>query len=69
MEALRPVLEKCGQEHLAEGFDALAPEQQAELLAQLQVSKQRERGGMAVLPLLYGLDQRLSSPRPQKAAA
>ena len=37
MEALRPVLEKCGQQHLLEGYEQLPSEQQAELLEQLQV--------------------------------
>ena len=37
MEALRPVLEKCGQQHLLEGYEQLPAEQQAELLEQLQV--------------------------------
>lgn len=44
MEALRPVLEKCGQQHLLDGYEALSPEEQAELLQQLQV------GGLAALP-------------------
>ena len=37
MAALRPVLEKCGQQHLLEGYEQLPAEQQAELLEQLQV--------------------------------
>ncbi|EFN54432.1 hypothetical protein CHLNCDRAFT_31829 [Chlorella variabilis] len=36
MEALRPVLEKCGQQHLLEGYEELPAEQQAELLHQLE---------------------------------
>lgn len=43
--ALRATLDKCGQQHLLEGYEALAPEQQAELLEQLQVVWVREGGG------------------------
>lgn len=42
--ALRATLDKCGQQHLLEGYEALAPEQQAELLEQLQV------GGVVLAP-------------------
>ena len=34
---LRATLDKCGQSHLLEGYEGLAPEQQAELVQQLQV--------------------------------
>lgn len=37
LEALRPVLEKTGQQHLLGGYDALPEEQQAALLEQLKV--------------------------------
>ena len=40
--ALRARLDKCGQQHLLEGYEALTPEQQAELLTQLKVGG---RGG------------------------
>jgi hypothetical protein len=41
MEALRPVLERCGQEHLLDGYESLSPQEQAELLQQLQVTAPR----------------------------
>ena len=41
LAALRARLEQAGQEHLLEGYEALAPEQQAELLEQLQVGGAR----------------------------
>lgn len=36
MDALRPVLEECGQAHLLEGWTELSPEQQAAFVQQLQ---------------------------------
>lgn len=37
LEALLPVLEKTGQQHLLEGYKSLPEEQQAALLEQLKV--------------------------------
>ena len=51
MEALRPVLEKCGQQHLLEGYEELPAEQQAELLHQLQVRAAAGAGAACPPPL------------------
>lgn len=45
---LRARLDKCGQQHLMEGYEALAPEQQAELLGQLKVGSRAGRAGGAM---------------------
>ena len=37
MDALRAKLERCGQQHLLDGYEQLSVEQQAQLLEQLQV--------------------------------
>lgn len=42
---LRARLDKCGQQHLLDGYEALAPEQQAELLGQLKVGREGREGG------------------------